>query len=80
MKLLVVGFFVFILLSVGFVSAKIITLNCYEKDPLVKLDVQLKYISGELNPFPSGVQPFSQEGLRYAIKFNNWKRNCFDKW
>jgi len=80
MKLKVILLIGLLILGIGVISSKVIVLNCYEKDPLIKLDIKLNYLMGNLNPFPQDVQPFSKEGLQYAIKFNDFKKNCLDKW
>lgn len=62
------------------VTSEIISIKCNEEDPLKRLDIKIKILSGNLNPFPLGVEPFSKQGAMIAEQFNNFKRECIDKW
>lgn len=79
-KLIVVGVIAFFIFSfsVLFISSE--TINCYEENPLTKLKIKILYLTGNLNPFLLGVEPFSEQGGLIATQFNNFKRECLDKW
>lgn len=80
-KIIVALTFGILILGFSFIiTSESVSINCYEEDPIKKLKIKLLYLTGNLNPFPQGVEPFSEEGGVIAKQFNDFKRECLDKW
>lgn len=80
LKIILLIGLVFLIVGIGLISSEIIKLKCDEEDPLKKLDIRIKYLTGQMNPMSLGIQPFSKEGGQIATFFNNFKKECVDKW